>query len=95
MVGEIDAPKESEALLLLREVQEELDDPEPVLGQVLLPVVDGFVPAFPNMMPARLGRELFAEQVLRVDPDNEYLLVVRSVEDTDLPTRREPFLVAA
>jgi hypothetical protein len=95
VIGQIDAPKEAQALLLLGEVQEELDDPEAVFGEVLLPVVDRFVPAFPDMMLAGLGRELLADEVLRVHPDNQHLLVVRPVEDADLPTRRQPFLVAA
>ena len=95
MIRKIDAPKEAQALLLLREVQEEFDDPEPVLGQIALPVVDRFVPAFPDVMFARLGRKLLAEQDFRMHPDDQHLLVVRPVEDADLPTRRQPLLVAA
>ena len=95
MVGQIDTPKKADALPLLRQVQEQLDDAEPVLRQLPLPAVDRFVPAFPDMMLARLGRELFAEQVLRVHPDDQHLLVVRPVKDADLPPRRQPLLVAA
>src|SRR4029450_7048675 len=70
-------------------------DPEPILGQVALPIVDRFVPALPDMMPARLGRELLAQEVLRVHPDDQHLLVVRPIEDADLAARWQPFLVAA
>jgi hypothetical protein len=96
VVGEVDAPQEAAALLLLRQVQEELDDPEPVYGQVALPVVDRFVPLLPDVISARVGRELLAEEeVLLVHADDEHLLVVGSVEDPDLPPIRQPFLVAA
>ena len=46
-------------------------------------------------MLARLGRELLADEVLRVHPDDQHLLVVGPVEDADLAPRRQPFLVAA
>ena len=95
MIGEIDAPQEADALLLTREVQEELHDPEAVVRQVPLPVVDRVVPAGPDVMLARLERKLLAEQVLWMHSDDEHLLVVRPVEDADLSARRQPFLIAA
>jgi hypothetical protein len=70
VVREIDAPQKADTLLLLREVQEELHDPETVVGQVPLPVVDRFEPAFPDVSLARRYRELLAEEVLRVHPDD-------------------------
>jgi hypothetical protein len=88
VIGEIDAPQEALALLLFREVEEELDDPESVPGQVPLPIVDRFIPTFPDMMFARLGRKLLAEKDFRVHPDDQHLLVVRPVEDADLAARR-------
>src|SRR5262249_45356243 len=77
------------------EIQEQLHDPEAVVRQVQLPVVDRVVPACPDMMLARLGRKLLANEVLRVHADDEHLLVVRTVEDADLPARRQPLLIAA
>jgi hypothetical protein len=43
----VDPPQEACPLLLLRQVEEELDDPDAVIGKVVLPVVDLPVPASP------------------------------------------------
>ena len=95
VLGEVDAPQEADALLLLREVEEDLHDPKAVPGEIPLPVVDRFVPAFPDVVLARLGRELLAHEVLGMHTDDQHLLVVGPVEDGDLAPRRQPFLVAA
>ncbi len=93
VVGKIDAPQEASSLLLARKVQEELHDPEAVLGEIPLPVVDRVISARPDVMLARLDRKLLPEEVLRMHPDDEHLLVVRPVEDADLSARREPLLI--
>ena len=77
------------ALLLLGEVQEELHDPEAVLGEVALPVVDRAVAPLPDARCfARLG-QLLALEVLGMHADDEHLLVVGAVEDADLAARRQ------
>src|SRR5262245_51157688 len=93
VIGQVDAPQEADTLLFLREVQEQLHDPEAVLREVPLPVVDRLVPPCPDVMPARLGGKVLAHEVLRMHPDDQHLLVVRTVEDSDLSARRQPLLV--
>jgi hypothetical protein len=89
LLGEVDAGQEAPALLLLGQVQEELDDDEPVVGEVALPVVDLLVAAAPDVGAPHLRGQLLALQELGVDPDHEDLLVVRPVEDADLPAGRQ------
>ena len=94
MVRQVDPPQQAAALLLLREVQEELDDAEAVLGQVALPVVDRAVAPLPDVPLVRRLGQLLALEVLGVDADDEHLLVVGSVEDADLAARRQAARVA-
>ena len=94
MIGEIDPPQQPRALLLAREVQEQLHDPEPVLRQVALPVVDLAVAALPHLGARGLRRKLLAVEVLGVHAHGEHLLVVGAVEDADLAARRQALGVA-
>jgi hypothetical protein len=52
VLGQVDAPQEASALLLLGEVEEDLHDPEAVVAHVARPLVDGVVAAFPDVMSA-------------------------------------------
>src|SRR5664279_778536 len=74
---------EPPALFFLRQMQEELHHAHPVVDQISLPVVDLAVAPFPDARLDRAGREVLMDQQLRVHPDNENFLVVRSVEDPD------------
>ena len=87
MLGQVDAPQEADALLLLGEVQEQLHDPEAVLGEVALPVVDRAVAALPDVVLVASRGSFWRIEVLRVHPDDQHLLVVRAVEDADLAAR--------
>src|SRR3954464_3919473 len=83
LLGPVDPGQEAPPLLLRREVQEELDHREPVLGEVALPVVDLPIATAPDSrFPRRLWQLLAAEE-FRVDADDQHLLVVRPVEDDD------------
>ena len=70
-------------LLFLRDVQEELADDVTVTGHVALETVDVFEPFFPDPLRDELWRQLRIPQNLRVDANDERLLVVRPVEDAD------------
>src|SRR6185437_16130919 len=87
----IEPLEEPPSLLLLRHIQQQLDDLEPVVAQIPLPFVDLAVPLVPDPLAPAARRQPLPVQVLRMDPDDEYLLVVRPVEDADLaPGRRGP-----
>src|SRR3954447_4486061 len=90
----VDPPEEPAALLLLREVQEQLHDREAVLDEEALPVVDLAVAPLPHAVVAGGGGQLLAGEDLRVDAHHEHLLVMRAVEDRDLASRRELLRVA-
>ncbi len=49
VVGQVDPAQEPDPLLLLGEVEEQLHDPEAVVGQVALPVVDLAVAPLPDV----------------------------------------------
>ena len=94
VIREVDAPQEPGALLLLGDVQEQLDDPKPVIGQIALPIVDLAVAALPHIPLLRRARKLLTIEILGVHPHHEHLLVVRPVEDPDVATRRQPLRIA-
>ena len=89
VVGQVDAPQEADALLLLGEVEEQLHDGEPVVGEVALPVVDVAVALLPDVPPARLPGQLLVLEDLGVHAHHEDLLVVGAVEDADLAAARQ------
>jgi len=95
VLWQIDAPQEAPALLLLGQVEKELDDPEAVVGQIALPLVDRVVAVLPDVVLASVGRQLLGHEVLGVHADDEHLLVVGAVEDADLTARRQVLLIAA
>ena len=94
MVGEVDPAQEPDALLLLRQVEEELHHADPVVGEVALPVVDLAVAALPDPVVARFLRQLLPLEQLLVDADDEHLFVVGAVEDPDLAAGRKVLRVA-
>jgi len=84
---DVDPLQEALPLLLLGQVQEDLDDGEPVVDQIALPVVDLPVATAPDVLAGGVvarRRQSLPSQGLGVDPDDEHLLVVRPVEDPDL-----------
>ena len=76
--------EEAPPLLLLRDVEEELHELEALVRQVALPVVDLAEAALPDARALELRRDLLAGQDLRVDPDDQDLLVVGAIEDADV-----------
>jgi len=79
----VDALEEPLGLLPFGQVQHDLDDTDPVVDQVALPVVDLPVAAGPDPVIARDGRHPLRGQQFLMDPDHEHLLVVGPVEDAD------------
>jgi hypothetical protein len=94
VVGKVDPAQKARALLLLGDVQEQLDNPETVVGEVALPVIDLPVAPAPHIAPLRRLRQLLAIEVLRVHPHHKHLLVMGTIEDTDLPPRGETLRIA-
>src|ERR1035438_148232 len=80
----IDALKESLSLLIVRKVQEYLDDLCGVAMKVLLQIDDRAKPLLPNVLVvAQLFGEPLAAEKLRVHSNNEHLFVIGTVEDAD------------
>src|SRR5262245_2287053 len=90
----VDPGEQPVALLVAADVQEDLDDPVALLGQVVLPVVDLAVAPFPDAAVLELRRDLLAIEDLGMDADDQHLLVVGAVEDPDVTALRQPLLVA-
>src|SRR4029078_8167701 len=88
VVGQVDAAEEAQALLLLREVEEQLHDAEAFVDEVALPVVDLAVAPLPDVAAARLPRQLLPREQLLMHAHDDDLLVVRAVEDADLAAGR-------
>jgi len=80
----IDPLKESLPLLIVRKVQEYLDDLRAVAMKVFLQINDRAIPLYPNILVvARLLGEPLAAKKLRVHSNNEHLFVIGTVEDAD------------
>ena len=87
--GLVDPGQEAAPLLLLAQVEEQLDDPIALVGQVALPVVDLAEAPLPDPATLRARRDLLVGEDLGMDPDDQDLLVVRAVEDPDVAALRE------
>src|SRR5450759_5057482 len=85
----IDALKETLSLLLLRKVEEELDDAGSVAVEVSLQIHDGMIPVVPDrLVGVRCVRDPFAAENFGMHADDQHLLVVGSVEDANPPAFR-------
>src|SRR4029450_6614697 len=93
-IWEIDAPQEASALLLPRQIQEQLHYLDPVVGEAVLPVVDLLEALLPPAWPTAVLRKLLALQQFRMYPNDEYLLVVRPIEDPDLAAAGQPLCIS-
>ena len=84
LVWLIDAREKSLPLLLVRQMQEYLDDLRAVAMKVLLQVRDGFIPLLPNvLLVAQLFGKPLAAENLWVHSNNQHFLVIGTVEDAD------------
>ena len=82
--------QETLPLLLLREVQEELDDAGSVAVEMALQIRDRPIPLVPDrLVVVRRVREPFAAEDLGMHADDQHLLVVGPVEDADPPALRQ------
>src|SRR5439155_26114551 len=84
LVRQVDPSQEPATLFLLREVQEDLDDLQSLVVEVALPLVDLVVPPLPDVLALAVVRDALVLEQLRVNTDDENLLVVRAVEDADV-----------
>src|SRR4051794_30185924 len=76
VVGEVDPPQEATALLLPRQVQEQLDDLHPVVAEIALPAVDLAVATLPDVgIPCLLRKPLSLEQ-LRMHAYDGHLFIM-------------------
>ena len=77
--------EETFALFVFRQVQEELENDRAIAGQVAFEGVDIGEAVGPEIIvDLGIGDALGFDQ-LRMDPDDEYVLIVRTVEDTNPP----------
>jgi hypothetical protein len=74
-------------LLPPRDVEEELENDEAVVREVLLEVIDVPVTSRPDAF-LEVRRKLLRVELLGVNLLRQNLLVVRAVEDADLPAVR-------
>src|ERR1700748_3299804 len=67
-------------------MQEELDDPRAAAMQMPLQIVDGAIAVMPALFQVFRGPcDAFRLQDLRVNADDQHLLIVAAVEDADAP----------
>jgi hypothetical protein len=82
----VDALEEAPALLLFRQVQEELQDARAVAVQVPLEARDRPVALLPEAVAAgRFQRQVLRAQDFGVDPHDQHLFVIRAVEYAHAP----------
>ena len=73
----IDALDESFSLFVLREMEKKLDDACSIGVEVLFQIDDGTVPVMPeHVLVERLVGDAFAAENLRMDPNNQNILVI-------------------
>src|SRR5665648_335694 len=86
LLGRVDAITKAVRLLALRQMQEDLDSPGAVAMEMLLEVTDRAEPFIPEGLPVdQLTWEALVVKDLRVNADDEHVLVVGAVEDADPP----------
>jgi hypothetical protein len=91
LVRLINALEKSLSLFVLRQVEEELDDPGAVTVEMLLQVHDGTIPLLPDgLLVEQLFRKPLAAENLRMHANDEHLLVIGTIEDADPPAFRQP-----
>ena len=85
----IDTCQEALALLLLREMEEKLDDVSAVGMKVFLKIYNRAIPIVPDRLVVRGVRDAFAEQNFGMHAGNQNLLAIGSVEDANPPAFRK------
>src|SRR6202158_2811465 len=70
-------------------MKKKLDHRDAVARKVALETIDIFKTFLPDMFGYKLRGHSFILQNLRMNPDNQHLLVIRPVENPDLPSSRQ------
>src|ERR1019366_8489896 len=84
LVRLIDARKETLSLLLVRKVQENLDDLRAVAMKMLLQIADGVIPLGPNIpLITQLFGQSLAAQKFRMNANYQHFLVIGTIKDAD------------
>src|SRR5438093_1085091 len=84
LVRLVDTREEALALLLLRKMEEELEDARSVAMQVVFQPGDRAKPLLPDRVRVEeIVGQLFGAQDLRMHAHDQHLLVIRTVEDAD------------
>jgi hypothetical protein len=91
VLGRVVEPFEEPPLLLvLRDMEEKLDEVCSVTLEVMFERVDVLVPLLPKLLPAcRVGWEVLFGEDVGMDAGDEDLLIVGTVEDPDPPSSRK------
>ncbi len=90
LVGRVDACEEPFALLIVREVQEELQDDGTVAREVMLEGVDVLEAMAPELRcRSAIRREILAREHVGVHARDDQLFVIGAVEDADAPAWRQ------
>jgi len=80
--GFINAREQALSLFVLRQVEEELDDPGAVAMEMLLQAHDGTIPLRPKgLLVEQFIRKPLAAKNLRMHANDEHLLIVGTIED--------------
>jgi hypothetical protein len=78
--------EESLSLFILRQVKEDFDDPGAVSVEMFFQVHDGTIPVLPKvLLVAQLLRETLIAENLRMHANDQYVLVIRAIEDAYAP----------
>ena len=88
----INALEQALSLFVLRQVEEELDDPGAITMEMFLQVHDGTIPILPNglvLLVEQFMRKSLGTKNLRMHANDEHLLVVGTIEDADPPAFRQ------
>src|SRR5262249_12036145 len=84
LAGIVQALQEALALLALRNVQKKFDGPRAVPMQMLFQVRNRTIAVLPEILVlSQLFRQSLGLQDLGVNPNDQNLFVIRTVEDTD------------
>src|SRR5258707_10299870 len=87
----VDTIQEALFLFLLRNVEKEFSYDDAISCQVLFEVANIFEALRPNLFADEFRGQFLFPQEFRVHPDNEHLLIITTIEDSDMSAIRQAF----